>query len=247
MSDQDVIARLLELHDHIQAPATPVGEDALRGKQLARRRRVISAAAVAAGVVLTGGVLQKSPPSDSSELQPAPAPSSTAPSSVAPSDSVEPLRIKGDAFATKFNKIVAQVPDWFIADDQQMFTLEPCAGDWSSTAMGSRGGNFDVRVNGQSGQVMHIRMGFASTAQASAAVDRFVRNLESCDEVAWHTQPIDQTGGLLASSAYGLVWVQQNSKELSTIDAVTDAGPPPPAVVTAIGELMRSHLAQRDD
>ena len=242
MRDQDVITRLVELHDHIHAPATPAGEDTLRGERLVRRRRTVSVAAVAAAVVLTVGLVQASLSDDSSELQPTPAPSSPS-----PSDSVEPLRIEGDPFATEFNKIVAQVPDWSIADIQEMFTNEPCAGDWSLTAGGFSGGNFDVRTNGERGQVWHTGIGFPSAAQASAAVDRLVKNLASCEEVAWQTQPIAQTGAVLASSAHGLVWIQQNGKELSTLDAVTNDGPPPLAIQVEIADLMRSDLRQRRD
>lgn len=242
MKDQDVITRLVELHDHIHAPATPAGEDTLRGERLVRRRRTVSVAAVAAAVVLTVGLVQASLSDDSSELQPTPAPSSPV-----PSESVEPLRIEGDPFATMFNKIVAQVPDWSIADIQEMFTNEPCAGDWSSTAQGAGGGNFDVRTNGEPGQVWHTAMGFQSAAQASAAVDRLVKNLASCKEVAWQTQPIAQTGAVLASSAHGLMWIQQNGKQLSTLDAVTNDGPPPLAIQVKIADLMRSDLQQRGD
>lgn len=242
MKDQDVITRLVELHDHIHTPATPAGEDTLRGERLVRRRRSVSIAAVAATVVLTVGFVQASLSDDSSELQPPPAPSSPA-----PSDSVGPLRVEGDPFATEFNKIVARVPDWSIADTQELFTNEPCAGRWSSTARGAGGGNFDVRTNGEPGQVTHIAMGFASAAQASAAVDRFVRNLASCQEVAWQTQPIAQTGAVLASSPDGLVWIQQNGKELSTLDVVTNDGPPPLAIQVEIADLMRSDLRQRRD
>jgi hypothetical protein len=237
MRDPDVITRLVELHDHIHAPATPAGEDALRGERLVRRRRTVSVAAVAAAAVLTVGLVQASLSDVHSELQPAPAASSPA-----PTDPVEPLRIDGDPFATEFNKIVAQVPDWSIADIQEMFTNEPCAGDWSSAARGGSGGNFDVRTNGDPGQVWHDVIGFPSAAQASAAVDRLVRNLASCKEVDWETQPIAQTGAVLASSVHGLMWIQQNGKELSTLTAVTNDGPPPMAIQIKIADLMRSDL-----
>lgn len=242
MRDQDVITRLVELHDHIHAPAIPADEDTLRGERLVRRRRAVSVAAVAAAVVLTVGFVQTSLSDDSSELQPTPAPSSPAPSSP-----VEPLRIEGDPFATEFNTIVAQVPDWSIADIQRFFTIEPCAGDWSSAAQGMSGGNFDVRTNGEPGQVWHTTKGFPSSAQASAAVDQFVKNLASCTEVAWQTQPIAQTGAVLASSADGLVWIQQDGTELSTIDAVTDDGPPPLVIQVKVADLMLSDLRRRRD
>jgi hypothetical protein len=47
---------------------------------------------------------------------------------------------------------------------------------------------------------------------------------------------------VLASSAEGLVWVQQDGKELSTIDAVTNDGPPPLAIQVKVADLMLSDL-----
>ena len=35
---------------------------------------------------------------------------------------------------------------------------------------------------------------------------------------------IAQTGAVLASSVHGLMWIQQNGKELSTLTAVTNDG-----------------------
>ena len=186
--------------------------------------------------------MQVSWSNDPSELQPAPAPSSRA-----PSDPVEPLRIDGDPFATEFNKIVAQVPDWSIADIQQMFTNEPCAGDWSSAARGASGGNFDVRTLGGSGQVWHDVLGFPSATQVSAAVDRLVDNLASCTTTAWRIQSITQTGAVLASSGDGLLWVQPVGAEVSTLNAVTNDGPPPLTIQVEIADLMRSYLERRRD
>jgi type VI protein secretion system component VasF len=74
MRDQDVITRLMELHDHIQSPATPAGDDALRGERRVRRRRTLTVVAAAAAAVLTVGVVQNSPSEDARDLQPAPAP-----------------------------------------------------------------------------------------------------------------------------------------------------------------------------
>lgn len=238
MRDQDVITRLVELHDHIQAPATSAGEDALRGERLVRRRRaVVAVVAVAAAAVSTVGLVQASLVGDSSELKPAPAPSS-----VVPSDPVEPSRIDGDRFASEFNEIVAEVPEWSIADIQTLFTVEPCAGSWSWATQGFSGGNFNVRVNGEPGQVWHDVMRFPTTAQASAAVDRLVTNLASCDEAAWQVRAIARTGAMLAASSQGLMWIQQSGEDVSTLHAVTDDGPPPLAVQVEVAELMAAHL-----
>ena len=238
MIEDDVITRLVELHDHIKAPATLAGEDALRGERLVHRRRTISVAAVAAAVVLALG-LAMAPLSDApSELQPAPAPSSPA-----PSDPIEPLRVDGDPFATEFNEIVAQVPDWSIDDTQELFHNSPCAGDWASAAGGFGGGNFDVRTNGQNGQVWHEERGFPSATKASEAAERLNENLTSCTIVDWQTQPVARTGAVLASSDHGLLWVHQRGNELSILSAVTDDGPPPLDVQVEIADLMSSSLA----
>lgn len=239
MIDDDVVTRLVELHDHIQAPVTPAGEDALRGERLVRRRRTISVAAVTAAVVLTAGLVLTSMPDDLSELQPAPAPSSPSP---APSEPVKPLRVEGDPFATEFNKIVAQVPGWSIADTQEIFHSGPCAGQWSSSEVGGSGGNFDVRTNGELGQVWGDMIRFPSAAQASAAVDRLVKGLVSCEDVAWQAQPIARTGAVMAFSADGLMWVQQSGQRVSTLSAVTNDGPPPMDVQVEIGDLLSSSL-----
>ena len=237
MIEDDVINRLVELHDHIQAPPTPVGEDALRGERLVRRRRMVSVVAVSAALVLAVGLAQASLSGDQRELQPAPAPSSPA-----PSDPVEPLRVPGDPFATEFNKIVVQVPDWSIADTQEMFDNGPCAGDWTSAAEGGSGGDFDVRTNGEPGLVWQDMMGFTSAAQASAAVNRLIRNLASCTTVVWQIEQIARTGAVMASSADGLIWVQQRGKSISTLSAVTNDGPPPLDVQVEIADLMSSSL-----
>lgn len=232
MRDQDVITRLVELHDRIQAPFTPAGEDAIRGKRLVRRRRASSIVAAAAAVVVAVGIVQSDGRRD---LQPAPAPSLPAPSDPAEASP------DGVVFETELRKIVARVPDWSIANTQRMFTNEPCAGDWSLAAGGFGGGNIDVRTNGELGQVWHEVMGFSSAADAAESVDRLVENLTSCKTVAWRTQPIAQTGALLAFSADGLIWVQQNGDELSILQAATTDGPPPLDVQGEIADLMSSN------
>ena len=52
MIDDDVITRLVDLHDHIKAPAVPPDADASRGKRILRRRRTLAVGAAAAAVVL---------------------------------------------------------------------------------------------------------------------------------------------------------------------------------------------------
>ena len=236
MRDQDVITRLVELHDGIQAPFTPAGEDAVRGKRLVRRRRastVLAAAAAAVAAVAAVGIVQSDGPED---LQPAPAPSLPVPSDTAqasPGDDV--------VFETGLRTLVARVPGWSIADAQRIFTNEPCAGDWLAPGGGFGGGSVRVRTNGEPGQVWHMVMGFTSAAAASESVDRLVQNLASCGTAAWRTRSIAQTGAVLASSADGLIWLQRNGDQLSILEAATTDGPPPLDVQVGIADLMSSY------
>lgn len=57
MIDDDVITRLVDLHDHIKAPFTPSGADAFRGERLLRRRRTVVVGAGAAAVVAVLGIV----------------------------------------------------------------------------------------------------------------------------------------------------------------------------------------------
>ncbi len=75
MNDNDTIARLVELHDHIAVPVTPPGMDVLRGQRLLRRRRTVSVVATAAAVLLTVGVVQAALSDGRRAVQPAPQPS----------------------------------------------------------------------------------------------------------------------------------------------------------------------------
>jgi hypothetical protein len=233
MRDQDVITRLVELHDHIQAPVTPAGEDALRGERLVRRRRIVSVAAVAAAGVLAVGIAQAPLWDGERDLQPA-----TAPSAAAPSEPAEASADKSEIFETKLRKVVAQVPDWSITDTQSLSSSAPCAGDWQSAATGAGGGGFNVWTAGRIGQVWAEVIGFPSAAEASDAVDLLVANLASCQAVAWQTQPIADTGVVLASSADGLMRIRQNGEELSILEVPTTDGPPPLDVQVEVADLM---------
>lgn len=57
MIDDDAITRLVELHDHIKAPATPPAADALRGRRMLRRRRAVAIGVTAAAVVTVLGIV----------------------------------------------------------------------------------------------------------------------------------------------------------------------------------------------
>jgi hypothetical protein len=233
MRDRDVITRLVELHDHIQAPGTSAAEDAVRGERRVRRRRTVSAVVVAAAVVLAVGIAQAWVSDGPRDVQPAPAPSPTV-----ASDPAEESLQDDELFASELRRIVAQVPGWSIADAQELLLSAPCAGSWSSAATGFSGGNFDVRTNGEAGQVWHGRMGFPSAAEASHAIDRLVDNLASCTTVAWQTRPIAGAGSVLASSPDGLAWIHQDGEGVSILEMVTTDGPPPLGVQVEIADLL---------
>ena len=57
MIDDDIITRLVELHDHVKAPDVPLEADVFRGKRLLRRRRTMVAGAAAAATVAVLGIV----------------------------------------------------------------------------------------------------------------------------------------------------------------------------------------------
>ena len=242
MRDQDVISRLTEFHDHIQAPHTPTGEDEHRGKQLLLRRRALSVAAAAAAVVLTVGIVQAALPDDQGDLQPAGVPSHTGlpePQEASPDDETQQDDKTWDndkLFVREVRRVVAEVPGWSIGETSGLLT-PACAGDWDAAA-GWGGGSFSVTVNGERGSVWASTHEFPSPSEASQAVTTLVDNLVSC-EASWQVQPVAETGAVLASSAGGnLIWFQQNGKEVRRLDAATSDGPPPLDVQVEIADLM---------
>ena len=89
-TQDDIITRLVEFHDHIQAPATAPALDAMRGERLVRRRRTLSALATSAVLVLTVGIVQAVLPDGQSTLVPAPQPSPSVTTSPSPSLTTSP-------------------------------------------------------------------------------------------------------------------------------------------------------------
>ncbi len=100
MIDDDVITRLVELHDHIDVPATSVDADVLRGQRLLRRRRAVvggtTAAALAAVLALSpvtaGGTKAQN---DFDHLQPGPTSTPTDSPSKVGTDPLERIRAEG--------------------------------------------------------------------------------------------------------------------------------------------------------
>lgn len=77
---------------------------------------------------------------------------------------------------------------------------------------------------------------FPTTAQASDAADRLIENLESCTATEWQTQPIAQTGTVLATSADGVARIQQNGDHVDVFQLATADGAPPLHVQVDVAE-----------
>ena len=126
---------------------------------------------------------------------------------------------------------MTQVPGWAVADSDPTI-LHPCGGEWSASALGGSGGTIPPRVWAD-------EVGFASAARASNATALLAANLVSCTAVTWRTQPIAQTGAVLASSSTGVIWIYQKGATVATLQVPTTDGPPPLAVQVEVADLIR--------
>ena len=118
----------------------------------------------------------------------------------------------------------------------------PCSGDWDEGAIsGGDGGIFGTSLD-----VGHGKAGFSSEAQASDAAAEFVENLASCTATAWRTQPIPQTGAVLASSDHAVAWIQEGHREVHVLQAPTIDGPPPASVQVAVAEWLVAYITEEN-
>jgi hypothetical protein len=197
-------------------------------KQAHRQRAKVAAAAVAAvaavAFIAVGGGLAAGALDGSDRPSPIGEPTTPSPTTALESDEPRDL---GD--------IVLDVPGWTLATEQvsvddSAFT-GTCAGDWgkSATGGGSAGGDF---------------FRFPTATQASDAADRLVENLESCATTAWRTQPIAETGTVLATSAHAVVWIQQNGDKVDVLQLDTADGPPPLDVQVEVAEWVAAVSAE---
>lgn len=203
-------------------------------KQAQRRRvKVVAVAAVAAvAFIAVGGGLAAWTLGDSDRISPVEEPTLPSP---------EPSPGSDEYFEVELRKILTQVPAWAVTDADPMI-LHPCGGDWSELASGAGGGSFGIRTPGARPSVWHDAAGFPSADKASDAVALLVENLESCTAVVWRTQPIGQTRAVLASSADGVIWIQQNGDLVSTLQVPTTDGPPPVDVQIEVAERMADDM-----
>jgi hypothetical protein len=212
----------------------------------ARRRRTTVAAAAACAValvVVAGGLAVGS--LDGND-HPSPAENPTAPPSPTAQRTAIPVPGTLAAISADLDAIVADAPGWALADGfaanyDYAFT-GPCSGGLDDWGRGSiSGGDGGVASAGIGG------LGFRSAPAAARAVARFVGNLESCTSTAWHTQPIAQTGAVLASSPSGVAWIRQQGADVRVLQFSTTDGPPPLDVQVEVVEWMDAYTAWQDE
>ena len=60
--------------------------------------------------------------------------------------------------------------------------------------------------------------------------ERLIANLTSWRAESWRSQPIGQTGAVLAFTDAGVLWVHHKGGHVATLHVATTDGPPPLAV-----------------
>ncbi len=80
------------------------------------------------------------------------------------------------------------------------------------------------------------KYGFPTVAQASDAAARLVDNLNSCTTTQWQTEPVAQTGAVLASSPDAAAWIQPMGDTVTVLQVTTTDGPPPDGVQLEVAE-----------
>ncbi len=144
---------------------------------------------------------------------------------------------------------IALVPGWasYVTVLPDLRDFDPwdkgtCSGNWTGGAVvGGEPSRSEVTMyyTEVSGHPAGIFIsGFPSEARASNAAARLVAGLESCTATAWRTQPIPQTGAVLASSADVVVWIQQQGADVKAFQVPTTDGPPPAGVQVEVAEWM---------
>jgi hypothetical protein len=221
--------------------------------QARRRRAGVAIAAVGAvAFIAVGGGLAAG--TLGSNEQPSPIAPPSVPSSESPSvqDGAEESPASLEAFGTELDEIFVQVTGWAISDpfpdDYDYAFNGPCSRNWGKGATSGYDGG--APAPGPVGTpVLPIGMGgygFSSEAEASDAAGTFVESLESCAATAWRTQPIAQTGAVLAFSATGAAWIQQVGTHVDVLQVPTTEGPPPRGVQVDVAEWMVAYRTSKE-
>lgn len=219
-----------------RAPGAPA---AIKQARQRSRRIAVAGAVVVALIVVSGGAALGIL-GGSERVSPADEPSLPSPEPTTMQERESPTQSPNFAntYWAKLGKTLAAAPGWSIADTDPDI-LAPCEGEWKAT---SEGGSFGTLGLGRSGPpvVNEHLVGFSSPAKASDAAVLLVKNLTSCTALEWRTQPIAQTGTVLASSAIGVVWIQQKGATVAVLQVPTTDGAPSLAVQVEVADLIRT-------
>jgi hypothetical protein len=236
-------ASLREVVDDLAGRSLPPDFGELRHRAVRRGRRrvalVVTTSLVALGAasgVLATGTLRGSE-------EPAPVGEPTTPSPTTVEESIAPAPTTLGSLADRLDVLLAQAPGWSVTNtlpaDYDYAFNGPCSGDWRTDSMSGGDGG----IGGAAGIG---GAGFASKARASAAVNRFVDQLESCAVTDWQTRPIAQTGAVLAVSPNGVAWIQQLGRDVRVLQVPTTDGPPPEEIQAQVAEWIVGYQAWQD-
>ena len=147
---------------------------------------------------------------------------------------------------TQLDEILVQVPGWAIgslprANEYDYAFNGSCSGD-SSLLKDSNGA-----ADGGASRGLPVGLGkahYPSEAQASAAAAKFAEHLETCTATTWRTQPIAQTGAVLASSADAVTWIQQERHYVDVLQVPTTDGLPLVSVQVEVAEWMVAYITR---
>ena len=245
MSDLDQVldAFVADVRSETRAPGASAAI-----KQAHHRRKVGAAvAAVAAvAVIAAGSAVAAGTLGGSDQFSPIGEPTTPSPTTV--QESAEPSPTSHEALARELEPILAQAPNWAInhvrPDDYDKAFESSCSGDADelSLLVRSKGAErrtlFYAELSTRLSYTGVFDVGFSSEAHASDAAARLVENLESCTITAWRTEPIAQTGAVLASSADGVAWIQQKGANVGVLQVPTTDGPPPVGVQVEVAEWL---------
>jgi hypothetical protein len=237
MSDLDQLldSLIADVRSQTRAPgaSTAINQARRRRKACAAAGPVAVVAVLAAGSALAAGTLGGGEGTTSLAGQPTASP--------------EPSAGQEDPATTEryrtLRKTLTSVPGWAITDGADPSVLTRCGGDWSSEAAGGSFGNISLTSSGDGPSLWAEERGFPSTAQASDAVTRLIGNLASCTAESWRSQPIAQTGAVLASSDAAVIWILQKGASVSTLQMATSDGPPPLAVQAEVADVIFSWMS----
>ena len=231
-----------------RTPSPNLDERERRATRRGRRRVVTVAGAVA--YIAVGGGLAAGALGGSDQLSPIG--ETTTPSAQSPSvpESAEASPTSYEALGTQLHAITTQVPGWAVImnpdyTDYDNANNGPCSGNWGKGATSGSDGGVPPPPSRRSSIGMGI-LRFPSDTRASDAAARLVQNLASCNKTPWRTEPIAQTGAVLASSPNGVAWIQQTGDWITVLGAPTTDGPPPLDVQIEVAEWMDAHITWQE-